>query len=232
MGSLSSIMVMRSIWRTLPPSQLRAVLLVSLAVGLTAVSYGATSVASGFPIWMPPVLAVMVLAGSAEFLFVGILAAGGGIVAAVAAAILVNARHLPYGMATRHLVGTGPKRLLGAHLMNDESVVLGLGQTDPDVARAAYWAAGIGVAVCWPLGAVAGVALGNLVGDTHAIGLDAMFPAIVAGLVMPVLRAGKGRRPALVGGALALAVTPFVPAGVAPLLALLALVTYRRSSRA
>ena len=59
-----------------------------------------------------------------------------------------------------------------------------------------------------------------------------MFPAIVAGLVMPVLRAGKGRGPALVGGALALAVTPFVPAGVAPLLALFALVTYRRSSRA
>lgn len=216
---------MRSIWRTLSAEEARNVLLVSVAVLVTGVSYGATATAAGFPAWLPPVLAIVVLAGSAEFLYVGILAAGGGVAAAVVAALLVNARHLPYGMATRDLVGSGWRRLIGAHLMNDESVALGLGAPDRARGRALYWACGVGVLVGWPLGAGLGVLLGKAVGDPNAVGLDAMFPAVIAALVVPALRAGRGRRPALVGAVLALVATPFVPPGIAPLVALLALAT-------
>lgn len=225
---VSIVVAMRSIWRTLGARRVRDIVLICLAVGLTAVSYGAISVTAGLPAWAPPLIALVVLAGSAEFLFVGILAAGGGVAAAVAAALLVNARHLPYGMASRRLVGEGSRRLLGAHIMNDESVLLGLAQRDPARGRAAYWATGLGVLVCWPAGAALGVVLGNLVGDTATLGLDAMFPAIIAGLVVPSLRAGKARRPALVGAGIALAATPFAPAGLPPLLALLGLLVHRR----
>ena len=37
--------------------------------------------------------------GPSEFLFVGIVAAGGNPIAAALAGMLVNARHLPYGLA-------------------------------------------------------------------------------------------------------------------------------------
>ena len=54
----------------------RDVAVVSAAVGLVAVSYGAIAVGSGFPLWVPALLSLTVLAGSAEFLFVGICRSG------------------------------------------------------------------------------------------------------------------------------------------------------------
>lgn len=202
---------------------LREVSLVCLAVGVTATSYGATATASGFPWWVPVVLAVTVLAGSAEFLFVGIVAAGGGPIAAAVAGLLVNARHLAYGLSIADVVGTGWRRLLGSHVMNDESVVLALARPDPAARRAAYWASGLGVLVCWPAGAALGALLGSAVPDTAAIGLDAMFPAILLALVLPALREARVARAAVAGAVIAVATTPFLPAGLPVLLALLAL---------
>ncbi|GAB3763828.1 AzlC family ABC transporter permease [Microlunatus parietis] len=202
----------------------RDVAVVSAAVALVAVSYGAIAVGSGFPLWVPALLSVTVLAGSAEFLFVGILAAGGGPVAAVLAGLLVNARHLPFGLAVADVVGTGWRRLLGSHLMNDESVALALGQTDPDRRRAAFWLCGFGVLLCWPGGAILGGLLGGLVADPAQLGLDAMFPAVLLAVALPALRkSGRVRRAAAVGCVIALVTTPFLPPGLPVLLALVGL---------
>lgn len=126
-------------------------------------------------------------------------------------------------MAMRDLIGDGRSRFLAAHLMIDESVVMGLGRPTEEQGRAAFWAAGVGVLVSWPLGTVIGVALGGVIKDPHVIGLDAAFPAIVAALVVPGLRADRKLGLPLLGAVIALAATPVVPAGVPPLLALLAL---------
>ena len=70
----------------------------ALTVGLVGVSYGATAVAAGYPVWFPVALAMTVVAASSEFVLVGILAGGGGALAAATAGLLLNVRHLPYGM--------------------------------------------------------------------------------------------------------------------------------------
>ncbi|MFC5180445.1 AzlC family ABC transporter permease [Actinomadura harenae] len=202
---------MRSIRRT--PD--RDIVLVCLAVGATAVSYGAISVASGLPFWFPVVMGTLVLAGSSEFLFVGIVGAGGSPVAAVLAGLLVNSRHLPYGLALPDVLGGGWRRWLGVHIMNDESVVFALTRKDP--ARS-YWECGIGVLLCWPLGALLGAALGSAVSDPNDFGLDAMFPAVILALILPQLRDAKARRPALLGAVIALVCVPLLPVGL-PLLA-------------
>src|SRR5207237_8026851 len=90
---------MRSIWRTLDRRVLADVGLTCVAVFFIGLSYGAIAVASGFPLWVPAALSVLVLAGASEFLFVGIVATGGSPVAAALAGLLVNSRHLPYGLA-------------------------------------------------------------------------------------------------------------------------------------
>nr|WP_206442304.1 AzlC family ABC transporter permease [Streptomyces boncukensis] len=194
-----------------------------MAVGVTALSYGAIAVSSGFPLWLPLLMAPLVVAGSAEFLFVGIVGAGGSPVAAVLAGLLVNARHIPFGLALPDVLGRGWRRLLGTHLMNDESVVFALAQSDARRSRAAYWACGLGILVCWPAGALAGAALGTAVRDTDAFGLDAMFPAVLLALVLPALRDRGTLRTALAGAALALAATLVLPPGLPVLLALAAL---------
>jgi len=221
---------MSSIYRTLTGGTLRDIALACLAVWFIGLSYGALAVASGFPLWVPAAQSVLVLAGASEFLFIGIVAAGGNPLAAAAAGLLVNARHLPYGLALPDMTGpdmTGPdvtgrgwRRLLGSHVMNDESVVFALAQEDLPRQRAAYWACGLGVLLCWPAGAILGALIGGVIGNTGAFGLDAMFPAVILALIMPALRDRLTRRAALAGAVIALAVTPFLPAGLPVLLAL------------
>lgn len=210
----------------------RDVTLVCLAVGLVAVSYGAIAVVSGFPLWLPMVQSVLVLAGSSELLFTGLVAAGGNPVAVACAGLLVNARHVPYGLALQPgVTGSGWRRLLGTHVMNDESVIFAL-SADTVGATTAYWACGLGVLIAWPGGAAIGALLGSVVHDTNAFGLDAMFPAVILALVLPKLRDRGTLRAALAGAAIALAAVPFVPAGAPVLLALVAVVMAAKEQEA
>ena len=211
---------MSSIYRTLAGGTLRDIALACLAVWFIGLSYGAIAVASGFPLWVPAAQSVLVLAGASEFLFIGIVAAGGNPIAAALAGLLVNARHLPYGLALPDVTGRGWRRLLGSHVMNDESVVFALAQEDLPRKRAAYWACGLGVLVCWPAGAILGALIGSVIRNTGAFGLDAMFPAVILALIMPALRDRVTLRAALAGAVIALAATPFLPAGLPVLLAL------------
>jgi 4-azaleucine resistance transporter AzlC len=224
-----------SIYRTLTGGTLRDIALACLAVWFIGLSYGAIAVASGFPLWVPAAQSVLVLAGASEFLFIGIVAAGGNPLAAALAGLLVNARHLPYGLAlpdmtrpdmtrpdmTRpDVTGRIWRRLLASHVMNDESVVFALAQEDLPGQRVAYWACGLGVLLCWPAGAVLGALIGSLIGNTNAFGLDAMFPAVILALIVPALRDRVTVRAALIGAVIALATTPFLPVGLPVLLAL------------
>ncbi|MGW7263328.1 AzlC family ABC transporter permease [Streptomyces sp. NPDC054842] len=214
---------MRSLWRTLDRTQWRDISLVCLAVGVIGVSYGAIAVTSGFAWWFPVLMGALVLAASSEFLFVGIIAAGGSPVAALLAGLLVNARHVPFGLAVPDVLGRGWKRLFGTHLMNDETVVFAITQDGLPRKRAAYWACGLGILICWPTGAALGALLGSVVPDTDALGLDAMFPAVILALILPALKQRELRRTSLAGVALALASTAFLPAGLPVLVALAAL---------
>ncbi len=219
---------MSSIWGTLERGVLRDIGLTCLAVAFIGLSYGAIAVASDLPLWVPAAQSVLVLAGASEFLFIGIVAAGGNPIAAALAGLLVNARHLPYGLALPEVTGRGWRRLAGTHLMNDESVVFALAQDDLPRKRAAYWVCGLGVLICWPGGAVLGALIGSAVHNTGAFGLDAMFPAVILALIVPDLRERMTLRAALAGAAVALAATPFLPAGLPVLLALAALLLLTR----
>jgi 4-azaleucine resistance transporter AzlC len=223
-----------SFYRTLGRSAATDIALACLAVWFIGVSYGAAAVSSGLPWWFPVAQGSLVLAGSSELLFVGVVGAGGNPLAAALAGLGVNARHIPYGLALPDVLGSGWRRALGTHLMNDESVAFSIAQPAHERRRAAYWVCGSGVLIGWPLGAACGAVAGTMVRDTGAFGLDAMFPAVIVALVLPALRDRSIRRPAALGAAIALAATPFLPAGIPVLLALagpLAIAGWRKATR-
>jgi 4-azaleucine resistance transporter AzlC len=227
---------MRSVQRTPShpfspdPELLRDVSLVCLAGGVVGVSFGAIAVAGGLPVWVPVVMSLVVYAGSAQFSAVGVLLAGGGPFAAAATGLLLNTRTAAFSLAVAGILGRGRlARLVGAHLVTDETVAFALAQQDPARRRAAFWISGVGLFVVWNVGVLAGALAGSTLGDTATYGLDAAFPAVLVALVLPALRENAGtRRAALPGAALALAVTPVVPAGVPVLLALAGLALYGR----
>jgi 4-azaleucine resistance transporter AzlC len=211
---------------------LRDIALVCLADGVVGLSYGAISVGGGLQLWVPVALSLLVFAGASQFLFVGIVAAGGSPIAATIAGLLVNTRHVAFGLAISDVIGGGWRRLPGSHLMTDENVAFALGQDDLRQKRAAYWACGIGIFVCWNIGVVIGAAAGSVIADTDVFGLDAAFPAVLLALVLPALRDRSTRTAAAVGVVAALVATPFLPAGLPVLFALVGLLFYRTEKRA
>ncbi|CAM5702762.1 AzlC family ABC transporter permease [Streptomyces aurantiogriseus] len=208
--------------------------LVWLASGVVGVSFGAISVAGGLPVWVPVVMSLVVYAGSAQFSAVGVLLAGGGPFAAAATGLLLNTRTAAFSLAVADLLGPGrAARLLGAHLVTDETVAFALAQPDPARRRAAFWISGLGLFAVWNAGVLAGALAGTALGDTAAYGLDAAFPAVLVALVLPALRKDAPlRRAAALGALLALAATPALPAGVPVLLALAGLIPYGRKEAA
>ncbi|SFE02317.1 4-azaleucine resistance probable transporter AzlC [Actinacidiphila alni] len=220
---------MRSIWRTPEKDLARDIALVCVADAVVGLSFGAIAVGLGLPMWLPMLLSVVVFAGAAQFMFIGIVAAGGNPVAAVVAGLLVNARHVPFGFAVGDVFGGGVlRRVAGSHLMVDETVAFTLAQRGPERRRAAYWSCGIGLFACWNAGVVAGTFGGSAVGDTDAFGLDAAFPAVLLALLLPSLKDAATRRAALAGVLIALVATPYLPAGLPVLLALAGVGAARR----
>jgi predicted branched-subunit amino acid permease len=175
-------------WRTLERRLIRDVMAVGVAVAFVGASFGAIAVASGVPAWAAITMSVVVFAGGSQFMAVGLLAAGSP-VAAVLGGPLLNARHLPFGLAVADVLGGGRiRRGVGTHLMIDESVAFALAETDRARRAGAYWLTGVTLFVSWQAGTLAGVQVGAAVGDPARLGLDAAFPAAA--------RAGRPHGPA------------------------------------
>jgi 4-azaleucine resistance transporter AzlC len=210
--------------RTQARSLARDVAAIATAVAAVAVSFGAIATAAGLPAWLVSAMSVLVFAGGAQFMAVGLIAAGNPL-AAILAGLLLNARHLPFGLALPgSIFGTGwPGRLVGSHLLIDESVAFALAQPTPQARRRAYWLTGGSLFVTWNAGTLLGVAVGGAAGDPGVLGLDAAFPAGLLALLLPALRDRDTRRVALAGAAVAVLTTPVLPAGLPVLLALVGL---------
>lgn len=220
---------MRSIWRTLTADGdlVRDVLALATALGFVGASFGAIAVAAGNPVWVPVLMSLLIFAGGAQFLAIGIVAAGGSLIAAVAGGLLLNLRMLPFGLAIGDVLGRRwPVRLVGSHLLVDESVAFVLARAgDPAGRRRAFWLSGTTLFVVWNVSVVLGALAGTFLEDTEAFGIDAAFPAALLALVLPALRDRDVRLAGLVGAGVAVGTTPFLPPGVPVMLALVGLVT-------
>jgi predicted branched-subunit amino acid permease len=230
----------------------RDVALVCLADGIVGLSFGAAAVAGGLPWWVPVALSVLVFAGGSQIAAVGVVLGGGSPVAAVAAGAVLNTRLLPYGLAVAEVVGpaaSGPAaggpaaggtrgagwsavrgwltRIVGAHVITDESVAFALQQADPARRRFAFWTCGLALFAVWNVTVLLGVLAGSMITNTAAFGLDATFPAVVVALALPALTSRPARKAAGAGAVIAVALTPVLPAGL-PLLAALGGLAARR----
>jgi predicted branched-subunit amino acid permease len=219
---------MRSFWRTvrrvgLDPGTLRNITLVAAADGVVGLSFGAIAVGGGQKPWVPVSMSLLVFAGGAQFASLGIVLAGGGVLAAVTAGLVLNTRMIPYGFAVGDILEMQwPARVAASHVLCDETVAFTLDRSDPDERRAVYVVTGATLFVVWNLCVLAGALAGRAVGDPNALGLDAASPVVLLALVVPTLRSDRGiLRGAVVGTVVALAVTPFLPIGL-PVLAAVA----------
>jgi len=185
---------------------------------LLSLSFGVLARDAGMPTAAVIVMSLIVFAGSAQFAAISILAAGGGVGAAVAASAMMNSRFLAMGIALAPSLPGGPwKRAAQGQAIVDSSWAMSA-KGDGTFDRIFLFGATAVQYVTWQSGTIAGALSGNLLGDVHKLGLDAVYPAFFLAILMVELRRPGGAVVAIAGALIALALIPFTPAGV-PVLA-------------
>lgn len=197
---------------------------IGIASGAYALSFGAISVTAGLTLLQTCALSLLMFTGASQFALVGVLGAGGSIWAGAATAALLGARNGLYGLRLSSLLDGGPwRRLAASQFVIDESTAMAIGRDVLEESRLAFWATGLSVFVFWNLGTLIGALAIHAIPNPRVLGLDAAPPAAYLALLAPRLRAREPIAIALGAGVVALALLPFVPAGV-PLLVVALLV--------
>ncbi len=156
--------------------------------------------------------------GASQFALVGVVGAGGGISAGALAAGLLGSRNALYGLRLSTLLDVrGWRRVVASQFVIDETTAMAIARDDPELSRYAFWVTGVALFVFWNTGTLIGALATQAISDPKVFGLDAAPPAAFLALLAPRLRAREPLAIALAAAVIAIAVLPFVPAGV-PLL--------------
>ncbi len=186
----------------------------AVAAASFSAAFGVLAEAAGMGVLAPIVMSATTFAGSAQFAAASVLEEGGSVAAAVAAAVLLNARYAGISIAIApDLRGSMPRRVLESQLIVDESwAVAQVGQGRID--RRVLVGAGLLLFPFWVGGTALGVLFGDVLGDPERFGLDAAFPALFLALLATQLVNRRAALAAVAGGVIAFVLIPVVPPGL------------------
>ncbi len=190
---------------------------IALAAAMVGVSFGVVAAGKGIPFEKIQFMSLTVFAGGSQFVLVG--GVGSGVAAAVVAGLVLNARHIAFGLSLAPVLD-GPlwRRALSSQIVIDESTVYALAQPELRLARQGFYAVGVFLFVSWQVGTAIGALAGEAI-DYKAFGIDAAFPAGLLAMLGPQLNSRSARLAAVLGAAIAVASTPLLPRGVPILVA-------------
>jgi len=159
------------------------------------------------------VMSATTFAGSAQFAVASVLEDGGTVLAAVLAAVFLNARYAAISITVAPVVpGNRVERFFRSQLIVDESWALS-GRSGRF-----HWpllvGAGLLLYVLWVASTAIGALLGGAIDDIGALGLDAAFAVLFLALAAPYLRNRRALQAAVLAAAITLVLLPIAPAGV------------------
>lgn len=156
---------------------------------------------NGFPIGWSIFMAIVVFAGSGQYLAVGLLASRAGYVNIAIATLLVNARHLFYGISLVDTYkNTGLKKIYMIFGLTDETYSLVTqAKKDPDINHGNYC---FFVTALDHLYWITGCTLGSILGATLPIsfeGVDFVLTALFVTMFVEQWLSSTNHLPALIG---------------------------------
>lgn len=143
-------------------------------------SYGFLMKASGFPFWYPILTSLVIFAGSMEFMTVNLLLGAFDLVQAFALTLMINARHLFYGLSMlgkyRNMGKIKPYLIFG---LTDETFSVNCAVTPPENVDHRWFFFFITLLdhSYWVLGATLGGIFGSLI-TFNTEGLDFVMTAL------------------------------------------------------
>ena len=191
-------------------------LALGLGTGVYAISFGALAVAAGLSAWQAQALSLLMFTGASQFALIAVVASGGSALVAIATSTLVGTRNAFYAVAMAPVLeARGLRRLLAAQATIDESTGMAARyEKDRDSARLAFWSTAATIYVLWNLGTLIGALGAGMLEDPDVLGLDAAAPAAFLALVWPRLTSWPMRAVAIVSLVSAVALSPFIGAGL------------------
>jgi 4-azaleucine resistance transporter AzlC len=201
------------------------VLLGYLAIGI---GFGLLLTGAGYPWWLALFMSLWMYAGAGQYIAVGLFTAGTSLVEACLIQLVVNARHIAYGLSMlKRFDGTGLFKPYLVFSLTDETFALlsslpekpGFSKTEER--RLFMFCVSVLDQCYWTLGTIIGSVAGTLIPfDMNGIGfaLTALFVVLMIEQVQKVMRPGVF----IVSGAMALLGVFFLPGKVSLLAALAA----------
>lgn len=184
-----------------------------VALGLIplGLAFGLLMTQTGFAWWWTPIFSFVIYAGSMEFLAINLVVAGVGPVSAAITGMMVNFRHIFYGLTfPRHAIESRSGKTYSAYALTDESYAIASARPPGKVSGTRVLTIQMFCQSMWVLPGI----LGALVGEVIPAGLEGMEFALVALFVVLAWETFKNNRdfslPVLAGG-LALLVGLFAP---------------------
>jgi 4-azaleucine resistance transporter AzlC len=180
-------------------------------------AYALTARSAGLSLLETQALSALVFAGSAQFSAVGLFASGAAGAEIVLTTLLLNIRHLLYGVALgRQLRLTRRERPIAAFFLTDEAFGVVAGKRE----RSFPFLLGVELSLflVWNLATLAGFLLGTAIPDPARLGVDLIFPIAFLALLVPLIRTRAELAVAVCSGALAFALDRALPGGLPILL--------------
>lgn len=184
------------------PSLWKAVLLgisASLPIGLgyfpIAVSFGVAAAQAHIAFEYIVAISIFVFAGAGQFIMVAMIASGASVLAIISAVLLINLRHLFYGITLLPKLALQPKHMPLALLavgLTDEVFATALGKLESiavDMRQGWFIGLQFGAYSAWVLGTVTGAGLGVGLAQQPVWlqnTIDFLFPALFAALLFEV----------------------------------------------
>ncbi len=218
---------------TLPPTVARALqgeirrgflAMIPLWAGVVpfALAFAILARTAGFNVLETQALSGLVFAGAAQVAIVILFADGAGAGAIVATTLVLNLRHVLYGLSLSRGWGerTGPPHPLLAFLLTDESYGLTVKDgLDGGGGPGYFCGAGLSLYTAYNLATLAGALAGRFLPDSRHLGLDFIFPLTFVALLVPLLRNWRRCAVAALAAIAALLLSRVAAGGVAILLA-------------
>ena len=170
------------------------------------ISYGFLMSSKGFPIIYPLCMSLLIFAGSMEFVTVNLLLSTFQPISAFLLALMVNARHIFYGISMlEKFKGTGKKKWYLIFGMCDESFSINCSAKIPEGIDQGWFLFFVTLLnhIYWVSGATIGAILGNII-TFHTEGIEFVLTALFLVIFLNQWMETKRHTPALIGVAASL----------------------------
>jgi 4-azaleucine resistance transporter AzlC len=151
-------------------------------------------------------MSLLVFAGAAEFVMVRLFAEGAAAPLVIATVLFLNLRHLLMATSLRqHFMRlTLTQRLAAAFFLTDESFAMTTSHFRRGGRTLTYYVTfAVALFILWNLATLAGIALGNTIGEPRRFGIDFAITATFIGIVVLAVRRPADVAVAVVAAAIA-----------------------------